>query len=85
MTLKEKLNTLIATRQVTLGLIASKTGVTPRTVQNYLRGRTVPKTYEKYLSICDTVDELLQTCPKKREKKWYMKYIRGKRKLNNTI
>ena len=82
MTLKEKLKTLIATKQVTLGQISAKTGVTPRTVQNYLRGRTVPKTYEKYLFMCEMVDELLQTCPKKREKKWYMKYIRGKRKMN---
>ncbi|MBO4392393.1 MAG: helix-turn-helix transcriptional regulator [Clostridia bacterium] len=80
MTLKEKLATLISSRQVTLGQISEKTGVTPRTLQNYAKGKTVPKTYEKYLFMCEMIDELCETCPKKREKKWYMKYVRGKRK-----
>ena len=57
MTLQQRLERLLRERKVTLGMISEKTGVTPRTIQNYAKGKTVPKTKEKYMTVCDQIAE----------------------------
>ena len=74
MTLQERLIRLFNEREVTLGMISKKTGVTPRTIQNYAKGRTVPKTHEKYLTVCEQIDELYESCPKKKPKGKYLMF-----------
>ncbi len=74
MTLQERITRLIREREVTLAVIAQKTGVTPRTIQNYAKGITIPKTEEKYLTVCEQIDELYESCPQKKSKKWYYIY-----------
>lgn len=82
MTLQQKLQRLINEKDITLGMISAKTGVTPRTVQNYTKGKTVPKTHEKYMTICDQIDELYEICPNKKPPK---KYIMFRRRANANV
>ncbi|MBE6896476.1 MAG: helix-turn-helix transcriptional regulator [Ruminococcaceae bacterium] len=81
MTLQQKLQRLINEKQITLGIISEKTGVTPRTIQNYARGKTVPKTQEKYLTVCEQIDELYKKYPNKKPTSKYSvfrKYVKTK-------
>jgi len=77
MTLQQRLQRLLKERKVTLKMISEKTGVTPRTIQNYAKGKTVPKTKEKYMTVCDQIDELYELCPKKKPRRKYELFRRN--------
>lgn len=76
MTLQQSIQRLISEKEITLSIISEKTGVTPRTVQNYVKGKTVPKTHEKYLTICEQIEELYETYPNKAPSKKYIMFRR---------
>ena len=73
MSLQERLERLFSEKEITLKKISAMLGVTPRTVQNYKWGRTVPKTYEKELTIYEIIDVLYETLPPKKPAN-YSKY-----------
>ena len=73
MSLQERLERLFSEKEITLKKISAMLGVTPRTVQNYKWGRTVPKTYGKEWTMCEIIDALYETLPSKKPAN-YSKY-----------
>jgi len=71
LTLKDGVKLLHREYGMTLSQIGDLLGVTTRTIENYEKGKTVPRTPERYYDFCEIIMVELKTRPiKRRKRRW---------------